>query len=89
MDYAEIGELMLDKFQEQDLMGSVEHLESALECIDYEIFYDENLPKVIEHIKKAIADIKSINPKLFSYPKQAKYISGKFDSTICELDGEE
>ena len=75
---------MLNKFQEQDLMGSVEHLELALECIDYEIFDDENLPKVIKHIKKAIADIKSINPKLFSYPKQAKYISGKFDSTICE-----
>jgi len=77
---------MLDKFQEQYLFASVEELESAF---DYEIFYDENLPKVIEHIKKAIADIKSINPKLFSYPKQAKYISGKFDSTICELDGEE
>jgi len=74
MDYAEIGELMLDKFQEQDLMGSVEHLESALECIDYEIFYDENLPKVIEHIKKAIADIKNVNPTLFNYPRVARYM---------------
>ena len=80
---------MLNKFQEQDLMGSVEHLESALECIDYEIFDDENLPKVIKHIKKAISSIKNIKPSLFSYPQEAKYISGEFNSTICELDGEE
>jgi len=65
---------MLDKFQEQYLMGSVEHLESALECIDYEIFDDENLPKVIKHIKKAIADIKNVNPILFNYPRVARYM---------------
>ena len=69
-------------------MGSVEHLESALECIDYEIFDDENLPKVIKHIKKAIADIKNINPTLFNYPQTAKYISGKYESTL-DWDGEE
>jgi len=79
---------MLDKFQEQDLIASVEHLESALECIDYEIFDDENLPKVIKHIKKAIADIKNINPTLFNYPRVAKYISGKYESTL-DWDGEE
>ena len=64
--------MMLNKFQEQDLMGSVEHLESALECID-----DENLPKVIKHINKAIVDIKNINPTLFNYPRVAKYINRK------------
>jgi len=79
---------MLNKFQEQDLMASVEHLESALEYIDYEIFDDENLPKVIKHIKKAIVDIKNINPTLFSYPKVAKYISGKYESTL-NWEGEE
>ena len=79
---------MLNKFQEQDLMASVEHLELALECIDYEIFDDENLPKVIEHIKKAIADIKNVNPTLFNYPRTAKYISGKYESTL-DWDGEE
>ena len=79
---------MLNKFQEQDLMASVEHLESALEYIDYEIFDDENLPKVIKHIKKAIADIKNINPTLFNYPRTAKYISGKYESTL-DWKGEE
>jgi hypothetical protein len=79
---------MLNKFQEQDLMASVEHLESALECIDYEIFDDENLPKVIKHIKKAIADIKNINPILFNCPRVAKYTSGKYESTL-DWDGEE
>tara|TARA_R110002020_G_scaffold111392_1_gene257044 strand:+ start:783 stop:974 length:192 start_codon:yes stop_codon:yes gene_type:complete len=49
----------------------------------------EELENIKKQIDKTIKDIKSINPKLFSYPKQAKYISGKFDSTICELDGEE
>jgi len=66
---------MLNKFQEQDLMASVEHLESALECIDYEIFDDENLPKVIKHIRKAIDGIKNINPTLFNYPRVARYMS--------------
>ena len=65
-------------------MASVEHLESALECIDYEIFDDKNLPKVIKHIRKAIDDIKNINPTLFNYPRVARYITGKFDSTIVE-----
>ena len=49
----------------------------------------EELENIKKQIDKTIKDIKSINPKLFSYPKQAKYISGKYDSTICELDGEE
>jgi len=44
----------------------------------------EELENIKKQIDKTIKDIKSINPKLFSYPKQAKYISGKFDSTICE-----
>tara|TARA_R100001244_G_C5085406_1_gene115053 strand:- start:50 stop:289 length:240 start_codon:yes stop_codon:yes gene_type:complete len=79
---------MLDKFQEQDLMASVEQLESALECIDYEIFDDENLPKVIKHISKAITNIKNINPTLFDYPRETKYTSGKYESTL-DWDGEE
>ena len=49
----------------------------------------EELVNIKKQIDTTIKDIKSIIPKLFSYPKQAKYISGKFDSTICELDGEE
>ena len=65
---------MLDKFQDQDLMHGVEQLESALECIDYEIFDDENLPKVIKHIKVAIDSMKKIHPSLFNYPRVARYM---------------
>jgi len=61
------GILMLNKFQEQDLMSAVEKLEDIKKNID-----------------KTISDIKSINPRLFSYPKVARYLSGKYDPTITE-----
>ena len=35
-----------------------------------------------------IGRLKNINPTLFNYPRTAKYISGKFDSTL-DWDGEE
>ena len=74
--------MMLNKFQEQDLMASVESLEEALKYIDLE----SKNAEVIKCIEKAIFNIKNINPTLFSYPKVAKYISGKFDPTIMEKD---
>ena len=53
------------------------------------MFAVEQLEQQKKNLDKIISSLKSIDPKLFSYPKQAKYISGKYDSTICELDGEE
>ena len=38
---------------------------------------------------KIIDTVKNIKPSLFSYPKVAKYTTGKFDSTIDISDGEE
>ena len=58
---------MLNKFEEQYLLASVERLEDVKKNID-----------------KTISDIKSINPRLFSYPKEARYLSGKYNSTITE-----
>jgi hypothetical protein len=71
---------MLNKFQEQDLMASVESLEEALKYIDLE----SKNAEVIKCIEKAIFNIKNINPTLFNYPRVARYITGKFDSTIVE-----
>ena len=81
---------MLDKFQEQDLMGSVEHLEDSLELIYNKKEDDDNrdYAKAILHIKVAIDKIKNINPTLFNYPREAKYTSGKYESTL-DWDGEE
>jgi hypothetical protein len=81
---------MLDKFQEQNLMGSVEHLEDSLELIYNKKEDDDNrdYAKAILHIKVAIDKIKNINPTLFNYPREAKYISGKYESTL-DWDGEE
>ena len=81
---------MLDKFQEQDLMSSVEHLEDSLELIYNKKEDDDNrdYAKAILHIKVAIDKIKNINPTLFNYPREAKYISGKYESTL-DWDGEE
>lgn len=61
------GILMLNKFEEQYLLASVERLEDIKKNID-----------------KTISDIKNINPRLFSYPKVARYLSGKYDPTITE-----
>jgi len=58
---------MLNKFEEQYLLASVERLEDIKKDID-----------------KTISDIKSINLRLFSYPKVARYLSGKYDPTITE-----
>ena len=82
--------MMLDKFQEQDLMSSVEHLEDSLELIYNKKEDDDNrdYAKAILHIKVAIDKIKNINPTLFNYPREAKYISGKYESTL-DWDGEE
>lgn len=63
---------MLNKFQEQDLLSSVEKLEDIKKEID-----------------KTISTIKNIKPSIFNYPQEAKYISGSFNSTIAESDGEE
>ena len=70
---------MLNKFQEQDLMSAVENLIKAVEKLEEE---KKNLDIII-------SSLKNIKPSLFSYPKVAKYISGKFDTTIAESDGEE
>ena len=79
---------MLDKFQDQDLISSVEHLENALELIYNKKEEDDNrdYAKAILHIKVAIDSMKKIHPSLFSYPQVAKYITGKFDPTIVEKD---
>ena len=84
---------MLNKFQEQDLMSGVDKLEDILSDIyNGEIKKTNMLPKLedlYKRISKAVTDIKNIKPSLFSYPKVAKYTTGKFDSTIDISDGEE
>jgi len=54
---------------------------------DYFLMVD--IKDINNEIDKTISDIKSINPRLFSYPKEARYLSGKYDSTIDISDGEE
>ena len=44
----------------------------------------EKLEDIKKNIDKTISDIKSINSLLFSYPKVARYLSGKYDPTITE-----
>ena len=79
--------MMLNKFQEQDLMASVEQLENLKNTIStgFNISEYENILKSFD---KIIDTIKNINPTLFNYPKVAKYISGKYESTL-DWDGEE
>ena len=74
---------MLNKFQEQDLMASVELLEDARDLI-YKKKNDNDYARAILRIRVAIDKIKNINPTLFNYPRVAKYITGKFDPTIVE-----
>jgi len=64
---------MLDKFQEQDLMGSVEQLEDLKNKIStgFNISEYEN---VIKSFDKIIDTIKKIHPSLFNYPRVAKYM---------------
>ena len=76
---------MLDKFQEQDLMASVEQLEDLKnKTIDTFGEYS-NINKSFDEI---IYRLKNINPTLFNYPRTAKYISGIYESTL-DWDGEE
>ena len=77
--------LMLNKFQEQDLMASVEQLEDLKnKTIDTFGEYS-NINKLFDEI---IGRLKNINPTLFNYPRVAKYTSGKYESTL-DWDGEE
>ena len=76
---------MLNKFQEQDLMASVEQLEDLKnKTIDTFGEYS-NINKLFDEI---IGRLKNINPTLFNYPRVAKYTSGKYESTL-DWDGEE
>ena len=77
------GISMLNKFQEQYLLASVERLEDVKDIIIKNI-NKENRIKINNEIDKTISDIKNINPRLFSYPKVARYLSGKYNSTITE-----
>ena len=76
---------MLDKFQEQDLMGSVEQLKDLKKKIIDTFGEYSNINKSFD---KIIDKIKNINPTLFNYPREAKYTSGKYESTL-DWDGEE
>jgi len=76
---------MLDKFQEQDLMGSVEQLEDLKKKIIDTFGEYSNINKSFD---KIIDKIKNINPTLFNYPRETKYTSGKYESTL-DWDGEE
>ena len=67
----------LTKFQEQDLMGSVEQLEDLKDRI---IEMDRNMWNDIAiSFNKIIDTVKGINPTLFNYPKVAKYIENPKD----------
>lgn len=74
---------MLNKFQEQYLLASVERLEDIKDIIIKNINKEDRI-KINNEIDKTISDIKSINSLLFSYPKVARYLSGKYDPTITE-----
>ena len=76
---------MLNKFQEQDLMGSVEMLEDLKDKTIDTFGEYSNITKSFDEI---IGRLKNINPTLFNYPRTAKYISGKYESTL-DWDGEE
>lgn len=76
---------MLNKFQEQDLMGSVEMLEDLKDKTIDTFGEYSNINKSFDEI---IGRLKNINPTLFNYPRTAKYISGKYESTL-DWDGEE
>ena len=67
----------LTKFQEQDLMASVEQLEDLRGRI---IEIDRNMwMDIAISFNKIIDTVKGINPTLFNYPKVAKYIENPKD----------
>jgi hypothetical protein len=74
---------MLDKFQDQDLMHSVEQVENLRDKIIDVYSYDRD---IVISFNKIIDTVKNIHPSLFNNPKSAKYITGKFDPTIVEKD---
>jgi len=62
----------LTKFQEQDLMASVEQLEDLRGSI---IEMDRNMwLDIAISFNKIIDTVKGVDPTLFNYPKVAKYI---------------
>jgi hypothetical protein len=65
------------------LLASVERLEDIKDIIIKNINKEDRI-KINNEIDKTISDIKSINSLLFSYPKVARYLSGKYDPTITE-----
>ena len=81
---------MLNKFEEQYLLASVERLEDIKNRLDNpnnnsnDYFLMVDIKDIKKDIDKTISDIKSIKPRLFSYPKVARYLSGKYDPTITE-----
>ena len=66
----------LTKFQEQDLMASVEMLEN-LKNKTIDTFGEYSI--INKSFSKIIKTIKNINPTLFSYPQVAKYIENPKD----------
>ena len=60
---------MLNKFQEQDLMGSVEMLEDLNDKTIDTFGEYSNVNKSFDEI---IGRLKNINPTLFTYPRTAK-----------------
>ena len=66
--------MMLNKFQEQDLMGGVEMLEDlkdkTIDTFGEYSYINKSFDEIIDKLK-------SINPTLFNYPREAKYTSGE------------
>ena len=79
---------MLNKFQEQDLMASVEQLENLKDKIIDNFGEYSNINKSFDEI---IDIIKNINPILFNSPRVAKYDTpdGRYDPTPIINDDEE
>ena len=77
--------MMLNKFQEQDLMGGVEMLEDlkdkTIDTFGEYSYINKSFDEIIDKLK-------SINTTLFNYPREAKYTSGKYKPTL-DWDGEE
>ena len=68
---------MLNKFQEQALMASVEMLEDLRDKISETDYDYSEYSNIIKSFDEIIDTIKKIHPTLFSYPQVAKYITGE------------
>jgi len=81
---------MLNKFQEQYLLASVDQLQNlkmqVMININTKCYTNEK--NLWDKFDKIISDIKSINPRLFSYPKVATYntVDGKYPTAIIIKD---